>query len=202
MSIWAKKIFLIVSLGLIFISSAQAAIVSYNFTADRIFVIGTPTSGSLAETAASFATISGTISYDTATPNVGVFGFGSYSTGSLLFDQFGLPGGGSYSTTTANNLFGYDGLSLTYGLSSERLTVNASFIDSTRTLLSSAALPLFLSLTDPFASIIISQGRRRDRSTVSFNLTSLSAVPLPGALPMLLGTLAGATFLRRRRKQP
>lgn len=195
MRMCVKSLFSIISFGFIFLSPAQAAIVSYNFIAEQTFVAGTPASGSFAETAASFSEISGTIGYDTATPNVGFLGLNAYNTGSLSFNEFGLPGGGDYLTTNTNNFFGFDSLNLSYDV--DNIAVDVNFLDNTQTLLSSAILPLFLTLTDPTASITILQGF----SVVNFDITSLSAVPIPGALALFVTSLFGMALIRYRRKK-
>lgn len=191
---------LIFLINLSALSMAHAAVVSYNFTADLSSVFRTPSSGSTAETAAGFSSISGTFSYDTSATNNGLFGFGLYDTGSIIINEFAIPAGGSATSATANNFFGFDTFDLTYTVPSDRFAVSLNFVDSSQTLLSSSDLPLFLFLTDPLATISFIDIRRRRSAFVNFDLTSISPVPLPGAISMMIGSLIGFAFIRRKYK--
>lgn len=197
MRIWAACLILITSF--VFISPSRAALVSYAFTAERSLTLGAPSSGSVAETAAGIDLISGTFSFESSTLNDGFF-IGDFATGTLIIDQFSFPAGGTSNITTTNNFIGSDALTFTHANGGLRAVFQ--LIDMTETLLSSLDLPLFLFLTD-----LVSQIRIADISagtlgpTVFYDLTSLTAVPLPSALPMMLGTLIGVAWIVRRRKK-
>lgn len=198
MRIWATCLILLTSF--VFISSSHAALVSYAFTAERSLTLGFPSAGSVAETAAGIDAISGTFSFESATANNGNFFMGDFATGNLVIDQFALPIGGTSNITTTNNFFGSD--SLTFTQTNGGLRATFQLIDTTETLLSSLDLPLFLFLTDFVAQIRISDISGSFLApTVFYDLTSLTAVPIPGALPMLLATLIGGAWISRRRKK-
>lgn len=198
MRIWATCLILLTSVT--FISSAQAAIVSYGFTAERSLTLGFPSGGSVASTAAGIDSISGTFTFESTTTNDGGFFMGDFATGSLFIDQFALPVGGTSNIMTTNNFIGSDSLTFTQTNGGVRATFQ--LIDATQSLLSSLDLPLFVFLTDFLAQIRISDiSASSFGSTVFYDLTSLTAVPIPGALPMMLGTLIGGAWIVRRRKK-
>ncbi len=194
---------LVFLIGLIFCSSAHAALVSYNFTAELTSATGTPTGGSLVDTADGFLIITGSVSYDTAAaPNLSAPNYQSYLTGTIEIDQFSV-------TSLFQYAYSQDNSGQNFGIVHQGIggpTTLFHLQDSSNSLYTGLDLPAALFLTEPVAEIIFSEGLLGSDPSVTFTITSLnspvSAVPIPGALPLFMGGLAGLAVIRRRKRLP
>lgn len=191
--------FFIVLMGF---SSANAALVSYNFVAEQTSSSGTPTGGTLVDTADGFLIITGTISYDTDGATDGSeSGYQQFDTGTIAIDQFSVPDlfQFSYNQDNSGQNFGivYQGIggpTTLFHLQDSSDSLYSNLVD----------LPLALFLTTPVAEFVFSNGLLGSDPSVTFGITSLSStavVPLPGALPMMMGAIAGFAFFRRKIKR-
>ncbi len=195
------SIYILFFIGLIFNSTAHAAIVSYDFVAELSGSSGTPSGGSIVDIADDFLAITGVISFDTdGTLDSSAPNYQSYNTGTIVIDQFAIPSLFQYSYTqnNAGQNFGivYQGIG--------GPTTLFHLQDSSDGLYSGLDLPLALFLTSPVAEFVFSEGLLNTDPSVTFNITSFGSdtvVPLPGTLPMMLGAIAGFAFFRRKSLQ-
>lgn len=195
------SVYIFFFIGLIFNSSAQAALVSYNFVAEKAGFIGTPTSGSLVDIADEFLVITGTVSYDTeGTVDTTAINYQSFNTGTIVIDQFSVSALFQYS-------YSQDNSGQNFGIVHQGIggpTTLFHLQDSSESLFTGLDLPLALFLTSPVAEFVFSEGLLGSSPSVTYSITSLGStavVPLPGALPMMMGALAGFAFFRRKIKK-
>ncbi|MFK8030048.1 MAG: hypothetical protein AB8G18_07390 [Gammaproteobacteria bacterium] len=184
--------------SLLMVPSANAAVVSFEYTASQDFsIVGDLTS--VAGIASTLSTISGVISFDTSTADTNADSMaGQYMTGSITVNEIALP---VYTFTMS--IFDGDtseqfSLSGQDGPESVLLSLQAIGADA----FASDALPGGLVLGDFNAlnELQFFSGNDFSQFTVStLTPTDMPQVPVPAALPLFLSGLAGLRLLRRRR---
>lgn len=198
MSVFKFVVLALISIAMF--SNAHASIITYTYTANRDFgtIDGTDSTASIAN---SFASISGTLSYDTSTPDTNpAVDAGAYATGSITVNEFILP--------TYNIMMSIfdspssEQFSLGDQSTNEQVLLSLQSINGSA--LVSDALPETLSLA-AFNALNELQFFSSDGFT-QFTLTSLAlaqnasvATPAPAALVMFLTGILGARFSRQAR---
>lgn len=206
-----KRPILLVALALVFVpASASAQLVTYEFTAvlDSDGVTGTPNAGSLNEFLLdnSIVTLTGTYSYDIASPLVSSSSFtGNYDTGELSFDQFAdVPLGFGFLTVFNDaGLPGQDAISDVQWYPAGQ-SVSLVLVDKDATLYGDLSLPLLLDLSDfegawiEFTTVVGEGEFETVSSSANFDITEFRLIPEPAsATLLLLGALALGLYRRR-----
>jgi hypothetical protein len=201
-------------------SAAAATPITFTFTATQVSA-NAAGAGGLAETAAQFATISGSISYDLATAasssNVTV---ATYPTGALVVDQFNV-GAGVFTSPlqirVANDAgLGGDAFTMSNSFALSGMppgiydSVALRLADTGGTALTSVALPSSLSLFGLTDTLLFERdqytatGGSTFVGSTAFLITSIqpaaTTVPEPATL-ILLGSGLAAGLGRRMRKR-
>lgn len=190
-------------LGLI-AGGSEGGVIQYTYTANKILHNGLPNTGTLNDKLINqdIQTITGTISFDTSAPTLGP-GLG-FDTGTFTVDQANSPltrSGGLMITDNAVPLG--DTFSQTYSQSGPQV-VALNLRDFNATSWSSSALPTSLNLSQFETRELLFDDQERFNenvvlvhSQIIYEITELTRVPEPAALPLLL---AGGALLTGRRR--
>lgn len=187
---------------------SHALLISYDFTATQSSATGMATSGSIADIAQGFNTISGSFNYDTSTPDTLPSSTqASYATGSILLNEFSQPSILSRATVEAGSSFNRFQVE---EVAANLDTIQIRLIDSSASAFSSDQLPTMLSLSS-FNSAFVRFLDFNDNATqilsqVDFTIDTLQpsnnntvSVPEPTAIGLILSALAGIRLLRRNK---
>ena len=191
---------------------AFSATFTYDFTAERAGGGSSDPAVTIVDTAASFATITGTLTFDNTFVSASASG-DLYAAPSLSIDQFSLASTIGFTNSRVDN-GGFDQLvGVTPGLppTGEFFDrVNFILRDTTGAVFPSTAFPDSIDLADFNIAILLFTSsfnngtnsgarERRDFNFTELTRQSVSTVPLPAGLPLLASGLALLGFVRRRK---
>lgn len=192
-------------------ASASAAIITHSFVAERSDVFNMAGSGSITETATSFNVITGSFTYDTATPSTfSGLDFSGYETGDIIIDQFDLSLFGSsrffVEATNSVNTIGttLDSFEIYSTIGTDFL--NIQLFDFTGAVFNTTDIPQLLTLND-FSQVEFQFTDFAANARTKFTLTDLQRisvatdVPTPGTVPIIVAGLAGLGLTRMKRKR-
>ena len=205
------KSLIIVAAATLLATGAQAASYTYEFTATFVArLTGSADSSSFTDTVATFANITGTITFFDQVISAG--NPATYIAPAVTFDQFAVSEFDGAPTVLSiendNSFLGEDTIVAVGDLPAGD-NFGFSLVDFQGTALMSSALPANLNLSDfessTFSFSTIERSHPLQPVSIDFvlyditSLTPLSDIPLPASLPLLGAGLAGLTLLRRRR---
>jgi hypothetical protein len=185
---------------------ASAAVLTFNFTAVRTLVLGTPPPGSVTAAAEGLETITGAFSYDNSVAaSVSDPTFARYATGSIVINEFSTAGTRAPLKTEVLNSAGGDSFSIGPSVGATGVDRIDILLQSTETTpFNSTALPTAFNISQ-FNVINILRFTTSFTAQADYRFTSISQapsvaeVPLPAALPLFVAGLAGLGMIRRRK---
>lgn len=192
---------------------ALAATFTYDFEAAFDRRISSAADTTIVDTAAGFANLSGTITFDDTLQSTSG-ATATYGAPSLTLDQFSVAGLVPLEGTEIRNGPNFDQVAFDVqdlppdGVFRDRL--NIILRDGSESVFGSTDFPTLIDLADFGTAILLFTSSFSDgvnsgaQERVDFNFTSLTlrptpAVPLPAGLPLLVCGLAGLSLLRKTR---